>query len=147
MKFPEMLSSDRLSISTELRAAALSNPRPGMAKWVGSLSCQEPADRAVVRHPVFRQDTPADVHKAFGDWPHLILETAPDLLMSTARELISRYLDDQRIPRVIVVPAGTDLRKYAEEREQLCGPGVVVVCMGSAELRGILLNCVGLKDV
>lgn len=81
-----------------------------------------------------------EVDLAFGNWPHLILETAPESLIPSAIQLITNYQNDLRIPRVLVVPAKTDIRKYADDRETLCGPGVVVVCIGSAELKSILKN-------
>lgn len=147
-------SNEKLTISARLRFSAMENPRPGTAEWVsaGVLGMEAPRDSQKPRfpsqvashpHPVFRLDTSALVRRAFGDWPHLVLETAPESLVPVALELVRKYPNDFRIPRVLVVPAGTDLRKYADEREKLSAPGVVVVCMGSAELRGILQNCAG----
>lgn len=147
-------SNDKLTISAKLRFAAMENPRPGMAEWVSACvsGMEHPRDSQkprfpgqVVSHPypVFGSDTSDQVRRAFGDWPHLVLETAPKSLVPVALELVKRHPNDSRIPRVLVVPAETNLRKYADEREKLAAPGVVVVRMGSAELRGILKNCAG----
>ena len=76
--------------------------------------------------------------RALGNRPHVILDSAPESLLPTATSLLELCGKDAIIPRLIVLPAGTDLRTYSEERRILCGPGIAVVNIGSPELKYFL---------
>lgn len=78
------------------------------------------------------------LHEMLSGFMYQILDRAPPSLIPDAITMTNVHSNNTKLPRILIVPTGTDLHLYGDEIERLNRHGIVVIHDDGEEISELL---------